>query len=337
MTETRPALVTGASGFIGSKIVARLLDEGRRVRAYARRPLPELAARGAEVAIGDLHDAAALARACRGVGTVFHVAARVDVWGPADDFFHVNVGGTGTLLGAARDAAVERFVFTSTPSVVYTGADQRGVDETAPLCTAAPCAYPTSKAAAERLVRAANAPGFPTIALRPHLVWGPGDRHLVPRVVALARAGRLRIVGSGDNRVDLVHIDNVVDAHLLAERALAAPGAAAAGRAYFITNGAPVALWSWVNDLLVRLDLPPVRRRISRRAATALGAVCEGLWSLLPLRGGPPMTRFAAEELATDHWFSIEAARRDLGYVPRVTMAAGFEELVAYLRQGGTY
>jgi len=330
------ALVTGASGFIGGRIAERLLAEGRRVRAYARRPLPGLVALGAEVEIGDLHDAVALARACRGVKTLFHVAARVDVWGPAEEFFRVNVAGTRALLAAAREAGVERFIFTSTPSVVYTGDDQRGVDESTPLCTNAPCAYPTSKATAERLVRAANTPALRTIALRPHLVWGAGDRNLVPRIVALARAGRLRIVGTGENRVDLTHIDNVVDAHLLAERALATPDAPAAGRAYFITNDEPVALWPWINELLNRLGVPPVRRRLSRRTAAAIGAACEGLWSLFPLRGGPPMTRFAAEELATDHWFSIEAARRDLGYAPRVTMAAGFEDFVARLRQGGT-
>ncbi|MFT3830134.1 MAG: NAD-dependent epimerase/dehydratase family protein [Opitutaceae bacterium] len=326
------SLVTGAGGFVGGKIVERLLAEGRRVRAFSRRPLPELEARGVEIARGELSDSPSLHAACAGVETIFHVAARVGVWGPAKEFHAVNVDGTARLLEAAITHRVRRFIHTSSPSVVYTGGDLRGVDESARLCTRAPCAYPTSKALAERLVRAVHCPDLRTVALRPHLVWGPGDRHLVPRVVAAARRGRLRVVGRGENRVDLTHIDNVVDAHLLAERALGTADSPASGRAYFVTNGEPVALWPWINDLLQRLGLPPLRRRIPVGAAAAMGSLCESLWRILPLRGEPPMTAFAAHELATDHWFSIAAARRDLGYEPRVTMTAGLDEYLPLLR-----
>jgi nucleoside-diphosphate-sugar epimerase len=339
-TDPGAAFVTGASGFIGGRLVERLLALGRPVRVLARRPLPHLAARGVEVVAGDLLDAAALARGCAGAGTVFHVAGRVGIWGSAQEFHHVNVDGTQAVLAAARTAGVPRFIYTSSPSVVYTGGDLAGVDESAPLCAAAPCAYPTSKAAAERAVLAANGPGFATVALRPHLVWGPGDRHLVPRIVALARRGRLRIVGAGRNRVDLTHIANVIAAQLLAESTLCPdichvlrdkpPG----GRAYFITNGEPVVLWDWINGLLSALGIPPVTKHVSLRAAAVVGAGCEALWRLLPLRGEPPMTRFAAKELATDHWFRIDAARRDLGYHPDVSMAAGTADLVALLRSG---
>jgi len=335
-----PVFLTGASGFVGGQLAARLLAEGRAVRVLARRPLPELAARGAEVVHGDLHDASALRRGCAGVGTVFHVAGRVGVWGPEREFFHVNVGGTQAVLAACRAAGVPRLVYTSSPSVVFNGGDLAGVDESAPLCTAAPCAYPTSKAAAERLVTAAHGPELATVALRPHLVWGPGDRHVVPRILELARRGRLRIVGAGCNRVDCTHIANVVSAHLLAERALARPAPAGGGarhpggRAYFITNGEPVVLWAWVNELLRGVGLAPLARRVSVAAATRAGAVLETLWRWLPLRGEPPMTRFVAQELGTDHWFRIDAARRDLGYAPHVTMAAGTAELIAHYRAG---
>jgi len=341
MSDPRPVFITGAGGFIGGRLAERLLATGRPVRALSRRPLPDLARLGAEVVIGDLLDRASLARGCTGAGTVFHVAGRVGVWGPADDFFRVNVGGTESLLAAARTAGASRFVYTSSPSVVYNGGDLAGVDESAPLCTDAPCAYPTSKAAAEKLVLAANAPGFATTALRPHLVWGPGDRNVVPRVLALAGTGRLRIVGAGRNRVDLTHIENVVDAHLLAERTLAechairdaagkAPGPA--GRAYFITNGEPVVLWDWINELLRGLGRPPVTKSVSLGAAYFAGGVFEALWRVLPLGGEPPMTRFVAKELATDHWFDISAARRDLGYAPRGSVAAGTTALVKVLR-----
>lgn len=371
MSNSDPAFVTGASGFIGGKLAARLLAAGRPVRALSRRPLPELARLGAEIILGDLHDHAALARGCAGATTVFHVAGRVGVWGPPADFLRVNVDGTRHMLAAARAAGVPHFVHTSSPSVVYNGGDLAGVDESAPLCTAAPCAYPTSKAAAERLVTAANTPGFATVSLRPHLVWGPGDQNVVPRVLALAARGRLKIVGPGHNRVDLTHITNVVAAHLAAESALRPchvirdnpPGPAAraaadpsptgappapadpatchvirdksrspAGRAYFISNGEPVVLWDWINELLRGLGRPEISARVSLRTAYAVGGVLEFFWGALRLRGEPPMTRFVAKELATDHWFNIDAARRDLGYDPVVSMAEGTAELIAQLR-----
>ncbi len=336
-----PAFITGASGFIGGKIAERLLAGGRSVRVLARRPLPHLGALGAEVIPGDLDNPEALRRGCQGAETVFHVAGRVGVWGSADDFFRVNVGGTRNVLAACRAAGVPRLVYTSSPSVVYNGGDLAGVDESAPLCTAAPCAYPTSKAAAEREVLTANGPTLATVALRPHLVWGPGDKNVVPRVLALARTGRLKIIGSGRNRVDVTHISNVVDAHLLAEGSLQTCNligykgstSPAGGRAYFITNGEPVVLWDWVNQLLRGLGIPEITRRVPLPVAYAAGGLMEGLWRVLPLKGEPPMTRFVAKEMATDHWFDISAARRDLGYSPRVTMADGTAELIEHSRR----
>jgi nucleoside-diphosphate-sugar epimerase len=337
--------VTGASGFIGGKLAERLLADGRPVRVLSRRPLPELAAHGAEVILGDLHDRPALDRGCRGADTVFHVAGRVGVWGPADDFFRVNVEGTRHVIAACRDAKVPRLVYTSSPSVVYNGGDLAGIDESAPLCTEAPCAYPTSKAAAEKLVLAANDPTLATVALRPHLVWGPGDKNVVPRIMALARAGKLKIVGSGRNKVDITHITNVVDAHLLAELALGrfqisnpkSQMPAAAGRAYFITNGDHVVLWDWINEVLRGTGIPEITRRVPLPVAYAAGGLCEAVWLLGKKSGEPPMTRFVAKELATDHWFDITAARRDLGYDPQVSVAQGTAELIAHYRAGNAF
>lgn len=352
-------LVTGGTGFLGRRLVERLLDAGRPVTVLARRPDPALAARGVRFVAASLDDAPAVAAACAGIGTIFHVAAKVGVWGRYEDFFRTNVLGTRALLAGARRHGVRTFVHTSTPSVVYNGHSLAGADESLPLTTSCPSPYPLTKAIAEREVLAANSPALRTVALRPHLIWGVGNPHLVPRVLARARAGRLRIVGTGQNRVDMVHIENALDAHLCAEAALSgsqpptspkpgeggstlnsqrsavpsAPVPAAAGRAYFITNGEPVLLWEWINALLVALGEPPVTRRLSLRTASIVGAACETLWRALPLRGEPPMTRFIAAELAKDHWFDLSAARRDLGYTPRVTMAAGTAELVAHLRQ----
>jgi nucleoside-diphosphate-sugar epimerase len=240
--------------------------------------------------------------------------------------------GTRAVIEGCRRHGVSRLVYTSTPSVVYNGRDLAGADESLPLTTRCPSPYPLTKARAEREVLAAHSAGLRTVALRPHLIWGPGDPHLVPRLLARARAGRLRIVGGGKNRVDLVHVENAVDAQLGAEVALRAKGSGAGGRAYFITNGEPVLLWDWINGLLTGLGEPPVTRRISLPVATALGAACELAWRALPLRGEPPLTRFVAAELAKDHWFDISAARRDLGYAPRVSMAEGTKALISALR-----
>lgn len=324
-----PALVTGGTGFLGRHIVERLLAAGRPVAVLARTPAPDLEKRGVRFIRAALDDESAVRATCRGIDTVFHVAAKVGIWGRYDDFYRANVLGTRALLAGCREHGVTRFVHTSTPSVVYNGLDLANADESLPLTTSCPSPYPLTKAIAEREVLAANSSALRTVALRPHLIWGVGDPHLVPRILERARAGRLRIVGEGRNRVDMVHVKNAADAHLLAETALDGP---AAGRAYFITNGEPVVLWDWINQLLTSLGEPPITRHVSLRTASTIGAVCETAWRILPLKGEPPMTRFIAAELAKDHWFSLDAARRDLGYSPRISMAAGTAELVSSLR-----
>jgi 2-alkyl-3-oxoalkanoate reductase len=323
-------LVTGGTGFLGHRLVERLLEQGRAVTIFGRTPAPKLEERGVRFVRGSLEDNVAVRAACEGIDTVFHVGAKVGVWGRFDDFFRINVLGTRAVLDGCRAHGVKRLVFTSTPSVVYNGRNLAGEDESLPLTTACPSPYPVTKAQAEREVLAATTPSLQTVALRPHLIWGPGDPHLVPRLLERARAGRLRIIGSGRNRVDMVHVGNAVDAHLLAEAALQV-GASnpAAGRAFFITNGEPVVLWAWINNLLQALGELPVTKHVSLGTASNFGVACELAWRLLPLRGEPPMTRFVAAELAKDHWFDITAARRDLGYVPRVTMEQGTKELIA--------
>lgn len=333
--DARRVLVTGGTGFLGRRLVERLIAQGRQVTVLARNPAPDLERRGVRLALAPLDDAPAVAAACAGAGTVFHVAARVGVWGPPEEFFRANVLGTRTVLAGCRRHGVRRLVFTSSPSVVYDGRDLAGADESLPLTTRCPSPYPVTKAAAEREALGASDDRLRVTALRPHLIWGVGDPHLVPRVLARARANRLRIIGSGRNRVDMVHVENAVDAHLLAEAALIRGAEGAAGRAFFITNGEPVVLWDWINALLTALGRRPVTRRVPLAAATAAGAACELAWRVLHLRGEPPLTRFVAAELAKDHWFDLSAARRVLGYAPRVSMAEGTAELVAHLRAAG--
>jgi len=326
------ALVTGGGGFLGRAIVERLLARGLSVRSFARGEYPELAARGVEVSRGDLCDARALDEACRGCELVFHVAARAGLAGRYRDFYEPNVRGTELLIAACRRNGIRRLVFTSSPSVVFDGRDQEGIDESAPYPRRHRSAYSATKALAEQLVLAANDGQLRTIVLRPHLIWGPGDRHIVPQLLARARAGTLVQVGEGTNRVDSTYIDNAAEAHLLAADALLAnPGAA--GRAYFISNGEPRPLWELITRIVAAAGLRPPSRRISRRTAWLLGAVCECGHLLLCRRAEPRMTRFLAEELATSHWFDISAARRELGYQPRVSISEGLDRLRDWLQR----
>ncbi|MEM7409338.1 MAG: NAD-dependent epimerase/dehydratase family protein [Myxococcota bacterium] len=323
------ALVTGGAGFLGRAISERLVARGDRVRSFSRGAHPELEALGIESVRGDLADIDAVAGAARDRDVVFHVAARVGGWGARAEYRRTNVTGTEHVIEACRRNGVGRLVYTSTPSVAHAGGDIEGADESLPYATHFEAAYPESKAAAERIVLAANDATLATVALRPHLVWGPGDAQLVPRLLERARAGRLRLVGPEDKLVDATYVDNAAEAHLLAADRLA-PGAACAGRAYFIAQGEPAPAREWINAVLDAAGLPPVERRVSARLAWWAGLAAETVYALLRRREEPPITRFAARQLATAHWYDLTAARRDLGYVPSVSTAEGMARLREY-------
>lgn len=318
-------LVTGGGGFLGGEIVRQLRERGDEVVVLSRNPPTHLQAEGITTVSADLADAPAVSQAVKGCHAVIHTAARAGVWGAYAAYHRTNVIGTESILSACREQGVRFLVHTSTPSVVYNGKPFAGEDESLPLGTKFPCAYPATKAEAERIALAANDPdGLRVCALRPHLIYGVGDPHLLPRVVDRARTGRLRIVGDGTNCVDVTHVRDAARAHLQALDALQA--GLALGQAYFLSQGKPVSLWPWINDLLERLEMPPVTRRVPVGAALAAGALAEGIWSLFRLSGEPPMTRFVAVELAKDHWYTIAAAKRDLGYEPQVTSEDGLAE-----------
>jgi nucleoside-diphosphate-sugar epimerase len=325
------ALVTGGGGFLGGVIVRMLRERGDQVRSFSRSDYPALAALGVEQVRGDLGDQAAVSAAAKGCDICFHVAAKAGIWGRYSDFYRANVTGTLNVLEACRANGIARLVYTSSPSVVFDGSDVEGGDESIPYPASYEAHYPKTKALAEQLVLAANSPELASVALRPHLIWGPGDNHLVPRILARARAGRLRRIGERTNQVDTVYVDNAARAHLLAADRLE-PGSAPAGRAYFISNGQPIPLWEMVNRILIAAGIPPVSRSISPKTAYTIGCICEGLWGLLRLPGEPPMTRFVAHELSSAHWFDISAARRDLGYCPEVSIDEGLLRLRSWLQ-----
>jgi nucleoside-diphosphate-sugar epimerase len=319
-------LVTGGSGFLGQAIVRRLIARGDTVRSLQRSEVPELTSLGVESIRGDIGDRSIVQKAIAGCQTVFHVAAKAGVWGRYDEYHRANVTGTEHVISASQSEGVQRLVYTSSPSVVFNGQDEAGIDESVPYPKKYLAHYPQTKAAAERLVVAANSPGLATVSLRPHLIWGPGDNHLFPRLIQRAKAGQLRRVGNGQNLVDATYIDNAADAHVLASDRLE-PGAPVAGKCYFISNGEPLPLWDLIDRMLACASLPPVNRSISATTAYGIGRLLELIFKTTGRLDEPRMTRFVARQLSTSHWFRLDAARRDFGYNPKISIEEGLRRL----------
>jgi 2-alkyl-3-oxoalkanoate reductase len=325
-------LVTGGAGFLGRAMVEQLRERGDEVLSFSRQKHPELSVLGIEHFQGDLSDPLAVDLAAKSCDVVFHVAAKAGISGPYREYYETNVLGTQNIISACKKNGVRRLVYTSTPSVVFNGRDEKGIDESTPYSDRFLAWYPHTKCAAEHAVLSANGPALATVALRPHLIWGPGDHHLIPRLIARARQGKLMRVGNGKNMVDTIYVDNAAGAHLLACDRLA-PGSAIAGKAYFLSQGEPVNLWDFINRILALADLPPVTRSIPAWLAYAAGGGMEFKHWLLRRHNEPNMTRFLARQLSTSHWLNISAARQDLGYVPSVSTEEGLKRLGEWLKQ----
>jgi nucleoside-diphosphate-sugar epimerase len=319
-------LVTGGGGFLGGAIVRKLLAKGISVRSFSRGHYPALRGLGVETCRGDLAEYRDVAKACEGCDLVFHVAANAGLWGPYRKFHLANVVGTEHVIQSARQAGVAKLIFTSSPSVVFNGRDMEGVNESVPYSERYKSPYPQTKALAEKMVLAANSSTLPTVALRPHLIWGPGDTHLIPGI--LSRGREFKRIGRKRTLVDFTFVDDAAEAHLLAAEALG-PGSAAAGKAYFISQDEPVDLWEFINRILELGNLPALSTSVPTRLAYAAAALLECSHRLLHLKGEPRITRFLVEELSTAHWFDISAAKRDLLYRPAHSMVQGFELLRA--------
>ena len=320
-------LVTGAGGFLGQYIVEQLVARGDRVRAIARRRYAALEALGVETIQGDLCDERVAAAACEGIEVVFHAAGVAGIWGPWDFFHRINTVATQNVVAGCVKHGVPRLVYTSSPSVTFDGSDQCGVDESAPYPTRWLCHYPHTKALAEQHVLQANGRDrLLTCSLRPHLIWGPRDQHLIPRLLDRARRGRLRRVGDGRNRIDMVYVENAATAHLQAADRLVA-GSPACGRAYFLSQGEPVNCWDWIDRVLGLAGLPPIKKSISFRAAWSLGTALEAAHAALRLSREPRMTRFLAAQLAKDHYFDLSRAVADFNYRPAVSLEVGMRRL----------
>lgn len=324
------ALVTGGGGFLGAAIVKALLNRGDAVITIQRGNYPFLKELGAETIQGDLTNLDEINIATSGCDVVFHVAAKAGVWGDYDYYYQANVVATKNVLEVCRINKVNNLVYTSTPSVVFDGHDEEGIDETVPYAKNFFNAYQKTKAEAEQLVINANSTNLKTVSLRPHLIWGPGDPHLAPRVISRAKAGRLKFVGNKNNKVDSCYIDNAVQAHLLASDCLQS-SSICAGKVYFIGNDDPINLSELINKILSAAKLPAINKTVPENVAYVLGFMLEKTYALLRIKNEPIMTRFVAKQLSTSHWFDLSAAKQDLNYQAQISIDEGMKRLGASL------
>lgn len=321
------ALVTGGGGFLGLYIVEQLIARGDEVRVFCRGEYESLKRPGIETVRGDIRSAEQVAKACRGIDSVFHVAAVPGVWGPWDYYHSINTLGTENIITACRQHGVTKLIYTSSPSVIYDGNEHLNSNESLPYPDSYLCHYPHSKALAEQAVIAANGTdGLATCSLRPHLIWGPRDNHLIPRLIQRAKSGRLRRVGDGENLISMSYVENAAAAHIQACDKLK-PGSPVAGQCYFINEPEPVRLWQWIDEILALGGLPPIRKAISEKTATRIGATLERIYSLLRIKSEPAMTRFIAAQLSSSHYYDVSRAQRDFGYESIVSMSDGMERL----------
>ncbi|MBN1390174.1 MAG: NAD-dependent epimerase/dehydratase family protein [Candidatus Thermoplasmatota archaeon] len=329
----RKALVTGGGGFLGGAIIRKLLEEGYEVSSYSRGEYPDIVRAGARSVRGDITDRKRTLEAFRGFDVVFHVAAKVGYWGEREDFWKINVDGTRNVIEACRRNSIENLVFTSSPSVIFDGKDMEGVDESVPYPKKYDSFYSETKAEAERQVLAGSTEKLRTVSLRPHLVWGPEDRHLVPAILERARRGKMVRVGGGKNTADMVYVDNAADAHVLADRALV-DNPDSRGKPFFITNDDPRNVWGFIDELLTLAGLEPVKRSVPTPLAFMGAALMEQYYGLFRKGREPPLSRFLVRELSTSHWYDISAAKKELGYEPKVSMEEGLKRLKKWIDSG---
>lgn len=323
-TRSLRILVTGGQGFLGGALVEALVALGfRNVAATARREAPHLERLGVEVVKADLTDRRQAMAATEGREVVFHTAAKAGVWGTESGYHAINVEATRYLLAGSLNHGVSYFIHTSSPSVTFQGVDSLDESEEAPYGRQPLNAYCKTKIQSEREVLECDG-DMRTLALRPHLIYGPGDPHLLPRVFEASRKGRLVRVGDGRNLVDVTHIVDAVAAHLCALARRENPEIW--GQAYFITSGEPIELWDWLDRILEWKGLSPVRRSVNPGVAAILARSLESLYRLLGKTEEPPLTYFSALQLGCHHSYSIEKARRLLGYEPAIDPYQSFQE-----------
>ncbi|MCD4722499.1 MAG: NAD-dependent epimerase/dehydratase family protein [Desulfobacula sp.] len=322
--EIKNVLVTGGGGFLGKAIVKKLVKRNLSVTSFSRNFYPDLENLGVIQIQGDLADKNAVVKAFKSIDAVFHVAAKPGIWGPFEEFFKVNVTGTKNVIFACLKNNIKQMIYTSSPSVIFDENDMENVDESVPYPEKYLAPYPETKAMAEKLVRNAANKGLKTIILRPHLIWGPEDNHMVPGIIK--RANKLKRVGRKDDLVDTIYVDNAADVHILAFQKLI-ENPLLSGNIYFVSQDDPVSKWEMADAFLGAAGLPPIKGHVSAKTAYIAGSIFEFAYKLFSVKKEPPITRFAAKEAATSHWFNISKAKKDLGYSPKVSTKEGLKRL----------
>jgi nucleoside-diphosphate-sugar epimerase len=319
-------LVTGGGGFLGGAICRQLLARGDEVIAYQRSADANLEKLGATIVQGSITEMETLNKASQACDAIIHTAAKAGMWGPYDDYYQANVVGTENVISACHNNNIQHLVFTSSPSVTHADCDVENGDESLPYPTHYHSPYPATKALSEQMVMRANCAKLHTVSLRPHLIWGPGDNHLLPSLLARAKSGKLKLPGP-DKLIDSIYIDNAANAHLLALDKLHSNPEIVGGKTYFISNDEPVSQREIIGGLLKVAGQNVQIQALSPRIAIAAGTILETIWRLLKLKTEPPITRWSAEQLSTAHWYNISAAKKDLGYQPIISLAEGLKRL----------
>ena len=324
-------LITGGGGFVGKALLELLRKKNVECAVLGRNSYPELQSLKIKCFRGDICDKEFTLSTIKDFDVVFHVAALAGIWGKKDHFYNINVVGTENIIEACLQNGIPAMVYTSTPSVVFSGNDILGSDESLPYSEHFLCEYARTKVIAEKTALSVDQTLLKTCAIRPHLIWGPGDPHLIPRLIDRGKKRSLKIVGDGENMVDITYIENVAIAHFLAAKDLLTTGNSSA-KPYFIGQERPVKLWEWINELFRALDISPVEKKISLSAAYNAGRILETVHKLIIPNKEPVMTRFLAEQLAKSHYFSHQAAYQDFGYTPLISIEEGMDRLLHWIK-----
>ena len=332
--KSKRIFITGGGGFLGKEIIRMLkkqTDIGEII-SIGRSPQPELIKNGVKAISVDIRDKNKIIELTKGIDFIFHTAAIASMWGSYKKFYDTNVKGTENIIEACQINDIPNLIYTSSPSVVSSNKNIENGSENIPYPTKYFAHYAQSKAIAEEKVLNAGHSNLRTIALRPHLIWGPGDPHILPRLIQKAKQNKLIRIGDKTNKVDLTYITNAAFAHIKAAESLNT-SSSISGKAYFISDDSPVILWDWIDDFLLQIGIEKIKKSISLKKAKLLGILFEAVYRILQIHKEPPITRFVAMQLGLSHFFDISAAKNDFGYHPIVDYDVALKQTIEYFAQ----
>lgn len=331
------ALVIGGGGFLGTKIVEMLISDGHNVRVLGRNYYTHLKKMDVECIKADIRNEADIAKSLTGIDTIFHVASKNGFYGNWNEFKSINIVGTETILSAALSKNVEKFIYTSSPAVVGFDNDLHngGIDVPYPTKHESPYSY--TKAQAEQIVKTKNGDGIATVSLRPHMIFGPGDKHLFPRILDKASKGSFKRIGEGKNIIDLTFVDNAASAHIDAAKALISDKSPCAGGAYFISNDEPVIFYDYLNEIFRNLNINTINNGLTLSTARKVGKLLEGFYKTFSIKSEPLVTPYLANMMGLSHWYDMGPAKKDLNYKVKVSMSEGTKRTLEWLKNNRSF